>query len=245
MNKYNEALSKEEWGSYYNINKINDVINVIENANVQPWAENLIEIIPKESKCLEIGCGTGISSLWLAKNGRKVTAIDYTSESVNLVKLAAKKLSIEVDVLQYDATQDLPFKEGEFDYIFQCGLLEHFDTEKQIKLLKRWGKYGRYMVSMIPNAASIAYRVGKEIMEKNNTWTYGLEIPKSTMKSEFESAGFREVKEYTIGSKWGTNFLPKNHKLRKCILELIEEGYQLNDYKQGYLLVTIGKGLNY
>ena len=35
MNKYNEALSKEEWGSYYNINKINDVINVIENAHGQ------------------------------------------------------------------------------------------------------------------------------------------------------------------------------------------------------------------
>ena len=180
--------------------------------------------------------------MWLAKYGRKVTALDYTKSSVELVKAAAKRLNLtDVDVVHCDATKDLPFKEKQFDYIFQAGLLEHFETDEQIRLLKKWSKYSKYMISMIPNAASIPYRVGKAILEKNGEWEYGLEIPKHSFKEEYARAGITVEKEYTIGTEWAQRFLPEHHYIKEFFEKLEKDGYNLEDFMQGYLLVTIGK----
>ena len=240
-NQYTKPLSNKDWAKQANIEQLNFVVNSIRNKNVQVWAEELCTIVPQGAKCLEIGCGTGISSLWLANNGRDVTALDYTKESIELVKTAGKKLGIEIDTIQYDATEMLPFEENEFDYIFQCGLLEHFEMLKQIELLKLWARCGKNMVSIIPNASSLAYRIGKNIMENNNTWKWGLEIPKYSMRYEFEQAGFFNIKEYSIGSKWALRFLPDDHYLKSTISKLIQEGFDLDEMMQGYLLVTIGE----
>lgn len=193
-------------------------------------------------KTLEIGCGSGASSLWLAKNGRDVTALDYSESSVELVEAAAAKLNLSnVKVIHCDATKALPFNEKQFDYIFQAGLLEHFETDEQIRLLRNWARYGKYMISMIPNASSIPYRIGKQLMENEGTWEYGLEIPKHSFKEEFSRAGITVEKEYTIGSEWAQRFLPKRHYIREFFARLEKNGYNLDDLMQGYLLVTIGK----
>lgn len=177
MNDYSKALDNEAWSEHYNLDSLNSVIGSIESGNVSVWSEELVKICENPCKTLEIGCGSGASSLWLAKKGRSATALDYTKSSVDLVKAAADKLGLKnIDVVQTDATKDLPFKEKQFDYIFQAGLLEHFEFGEQVKLLRNWAKYGKYMISMIPNASSIPYRVGKQIMENNGTWEYGLEV---------------------------------------------------------------------
>ena len=242
MSDYSKALDNKGWSEHYNIDNLNIVVNSIETDNVSVWSEELIKICQQGGKILEIGCGSGVSSLWLAKNGRTVTALDYTESSVELVKAAADRLNLSnVSVVHCDATKELPFEEKQFDYIFQAGLLEHFETEEQVRLLRNWARYGKYMISMIPNAASIPYRVGKQIMEENGTWEYGLEIPKHSFKEEFTKAGIFVEKEYTIGTEWAQNFLPKRHYIRKFFAKLEKEGYILDDFMQGYLLVTIGK----
>ena len=242
MSDYSKALDNEEWSAHYNIESLNSVVNQIETNNVSVWSEELIKICCNGAKVLEIGCGSGVSSLWLAKNGRDVTALDYTKSSVELVKAAADKLGLRnVVVIHCDATKALPFNEKQFDYIFQAGLLEHFKTEEQVELLRNWSKYGKYMISMIPNASSIPYRVGKHILESNREWEYGLEIPKHSFQEEFARAGISVEKEYTIGAKWAQLFLPKHHYIRRFFAKLEKDGYNLEDLMQGYLLVTIGK----
>ena len=242
MNDYSKALDNEAWSEHYNLNSLNSVVDSIESGNVSVWSEELIKICESPCKTLEIGCGSGASSLWLAKKGRNATALDYTKSSVDLVYAAADKLGLKnINVVQTDATKDLPFEEKQFDYIFQAGLLEHFETDEQIRLLRNWAKYGKYMISMIPNASSIPYRVGKQIMEDNGTWEYGLEIPKHSFREEFTRAGIIVEKEYTIGSEWAQSFLPKRHFIKKFFAKLEKDGYNLDDLMQGYLLVTIGK----
>ena len=243
---YTEALDEEGWSNHYNMDNLNTVISSIQSGNVSVWSEELVKICSSKTKggvhCLEVGCGTGASSLWLAKNGMSVTALDYTESSVALVKAAAEKLGLgNVNVVHCDATKDLPFGEKQFDYIFQAGLLEHFQTDEQIRLLRSWARYGKHMISMIPNAASIPYRAGKQLMEKNGTWEYGLEIPKHSFREEFSRAGIRVEKEYTIGTEWAQRFLPKRHYIKKFFARLEKDGYDLDAFMQGYLLVTVGE----
>lgn len=242
MSDYSKPLNEEGWSEHYNIECLNSVVDSILTGRVSVWSEELVKLCNGNVSCLEVGCGTGISSLWLAKNGKRVTALDYTKSSVELVKAAALKLNLDsIDVVQCDATNDLPFAKKQFDYIFQAGLLEHFEIEDQIQLLRNWAKYGKYMISMIPNAASIPYRVGKQIMEDNGTWQYGMEIPKHSFKEEFTRAGIIVEREYTIGVEWAQRFLPNQHYIKEFFTKLENDGYNLNDYMQGYLLVTIGK----
>ena len=242
MTNCSKPLDNKEWSAHYNINLLNGVVDSIASNSISIWSEELVKICSEGTSTLEIGCGSGTSSLWLAKNGRNVTALDYTESSVELVKSAAEKLGLtNVNVVHADATKNLPFAEKQFDYIFQAGLLEHFEIDEQVNLLRNWATYGKYMISMIPNASSIPYRVGKRIMENNGTWEYGLEIPKHSFKEEFVRAGITVEREYTIGSEWAQRFLPKRHYIRKFFAKLEKNGYDLDDLMQGYLLVTIGK----
>ena len=93
---------------------------------------------------------------------------------------------------------------------------------------------------MIPNAASVPYRIGKKIQEEKGIWQYGLETPKSSMKAEFMAAGITVEREYSIGSEWALRFLPPNHYIRETYNQMLKEGYPLDEYMQGYLLVTTG-----
>lgn len=241
MDKYSTPLDKDGWSKHYNLSQLTSVIDSIQTGNVSIWSEEMCRISKTDDKILEIGCGTGTTSLWLAKNGRKATALDYTDSAIALVKEAASRLKLDIETMQADATKELPFNINEFDILFQAGLLEHFSTQDQIKLLKSWKKYTKRMVSMIPNAASIPYRVGKDIMEKEGKWEYGLETPKHSLEMEFTEAGIKVEQEYTIGTKWALSFLPKRHYIRHFFEKMQGQGIDLDSMMQGYLLVTIGK----
>ena len=105
-----EALDREGWSKHYNIDKLNSVVDIIRSGNVQVWANELLDLYKERAKCLEIGCGTGITSLWLAKNGRRVTAIDYTEQSVELVRKAAEILGVsKLDLIEFYNKMGMPY----------------------------------------------------------------------------------------------------------------------------------------
>ncbi len=237
---YNERLTKEEWGSLYNKNQLENLINSIKNKDYYIQTKDLLNIIPKNSKTLEIGSGTGQTSLALAKKGCNVTLLDYAKECLDLSQAAAKELNLNIKTLCTDAIEDLPFSENEFDYIFHSGLLEHFTKEERISMLKHWRPYCKSMISLVPNASSIAYRVGKQIMEESGNWPYGIETPLYSQVDDFKQAGYSVEKEYTIGVEHSLSFLEKNHPLRIVLENLIQNNKIKDDYMQGYLLVTIG-----
>lgn len=106
-------------------------------------------------------------------------------------------------------------------------------------MLKNWYGLSHTMVSLIPNAHSIPYRFGKYLAEKNNTWIYGLEMPQNSLREEFELAGYSEIKEYTIGLEEAFSFLPSDNYVRVAMEKMMQE--DIDNWGQGYLLVTIGK----
>lgn len=240
MPKYDKALTSEEWGRIYNPSIVNNIIHNIEKNEVSIWSEELVRITSEGEKILEVGCGTGLSSVWLAMHNREAYALDYSEDALQCARAVADKMKVNIHLIHADATKELPFEKDTFSTIFQAGLLEHFEQSERIKLLKLWKPYGKRMISLIPNAASIAYRTGKAMMERQGTWEYGKETPQYTMVSEFEEAGFENVREYTIGEVHALSFLPKRHYLRKALEKWIKENACEDNCAQGYLLVTVG-----
>ena len=235
----NRALDASQWGKIYNNNLLKNVVSEINYDRRSSWSEELIKITNQGDKILEIGCGSGVTTLHLAKNGRICTAIDYSKSSIDLLNSAIEQLKLNVEVKLLDARKKLPFDDNSFDYVFQAGLLEHFTREERIELLKLWNCVGKTMISLNPNANSVAYRAGKYLQEKSGDWEYGMELPQPTMVGEFIEAGFHNVHEYSIGVEDSFNFLPRDHYLRAALERWYNE-HSEDNFGQGYLICTIG-----
>lgn len=233
-------LTSTEWGELYNERLVNDVVAAVTNAEYKSWTRELLAITEVGSHVLEIGCGSGVTTLALAQNGRECTALDYSEASIRLLDMAAERLGISVRSQVADAREPLPFATGEFDVAFQAGLLEHFTREERIALLRIWRPVARQMVSLIPNAASVPYRAGKKLAEAKGDWEYGLELPQYSLIEEFSAAGYSNLREYTIGLEDALVFLPEDHYLR-IAFERYFAGHDDDIFGQGYLLCTIGE----
>jgi ubiquinone/menaquinone biosynthesis C-methylase UbiE len=220
------------------------VIEAVRFNRFSAWGQTIMfETAPGE-KVLEIGSGTGQMSLQLAQAGRKVTCLDTSQDSLDFVGRCARSLGITIDTACADATKQLPFEDGAFDCVWSSGLLEHFVSEERRAMLREWARVcSGKMVHFVPNAASLAYRIGKLVQEEAGTWPYGLEMPIASLRDDYEAAGIRLTAEFSVGSRHALNFLPKEYqRLRKelaAVLDNVSEK-ELTGWNQGYLLVTVG-----
>lgn len=74
-------------------------------------------------RVLDLGCGTGRHSLWLAANGANVTALDF-SEGM-LAEARAKPGAGAIDFRAHDLHTPLPFADAQFDVVVSGLVLEH------------------------------------------------------------------------------------------------------------------------
>lgn len=75
------------------------------------------------TEVLDLGCGTGRHSLWLAAGGARVTAVDF---SPGMLAAAAGKPGAEhVRFVVHDLHEPLPFEPGSFELVVSGLVLEH------------------------------------------------------------------------------------------------------------------------
>lgn len=75
---------------------------------------------------LEIGCGAGYISLYLAKHGAKVTAIDFSKNSVEKTLHLAKDCELEIEAYQFNAL-DIEQLNKKFDLVVGKYILHHIE----------------------------------------------------------------------------------------------------------------------
>ena len=89
------------------------------------FARLIDRAIPADARVLEIGCGTGQMSLYLAHAHRVVVGADLTRASLKLGAAAARRFHL--DKVQFIET-DLHcpgIREGSFDVVYSSGVLHH------------------------------------------------------------------------------------------------------------------------
>lgn len=73
-------------------------------------------------KALDIACGEGRNSIFLARHGFDVTGIDISDQGVALARRRAEQAGVKVEFLVHDL--DGPFMEGTFDLIINFNFLQ-------------------------------------------------------------------------------------------------------------------------
>ena len=99
---------------------------LVQKAGSNLYTRLLDRQIPRKAKILEMGCGTGQFSIFMAMGGRSVTAVDISTKSIEKAKALAVRLGVEknIEFVHCDLFK-LPFAKASFDFTYSSGVLHH------------------------------------------------------------------------------------------------------------------------
>jgi len=110
--------SYNRWASQYdtNLNKTRDLEATVLRNTLSGASFN---------RCLEIGCGTGKNTQWLANHAAHITAIDVSEEMISRARSKVKPS--QVNFIQADIKEAWMFTTGLYDLITFSLVLEHIE----------------------------------------------------------------------------------------------------------------------
>lgn len=127
---------------------------------------NLIGIIRKylgkrQTRILDIGCGVGTISFYLASKGHYVTGIDLSESAIKMAKKNAKVLHLEnnLEFLLVDFPKNSI--KDKFQVVLISEVLEHLnDDKKAIKLAYGLLEKGGTVIASCPSSNAPLYKLG-------------------------------------------------------------------------------------
>jgi 2-polyprenyl-3-methyl-5-hydroxy-6-metoxy-1,4-benzoquinol methylase len=90
-------------------------------------------LLPK-GKVLDLCCGAGTNTIYLAQRGFDVTGIDISRTAIEIAKKKAHQAKVNINFLS-ESFIDLPFSDWEFDFVFDMGCFHHVDIEERAKFI--------------------------------------------------------------------------------------------------------------
>jgi SAM-dependent methyltransferase len=93
---------------------------------------------PAGRTILDLGCGYGELSVWLALKGAAVTARDISPAMIDVTRRLARRFGVE-DRLTFSAGpgESLPYPDGAFDAVFGHDVLHHLDLRAALAEIRR------------------------------------------------------------------------------------------------------------
>ena len=118
----------------------------VDRTRVIPWLDKNIPL--KNLEILEIGCGTGSSTITLAEQGAKVLGIDIHKQSLEIAVIRSKLYDLNIEFMECSSV-NITNLNRKFDAIMLYATLEHLTLEERLLTLKNCSKVlnsGGYLV---------------------------------------------------------------------------------------------------
>lgn len=115
--------------------------------NPSKEVEDIVSLLPNEAKILDVGCGDGRHSLYLAGLGFQVDAFDISQNAINKINYLKELSGLNINTYVCDALE-FEFKH-KYDLIIVHGVLQFIEREKQpeiLELLKEWTNVNGYHI---------------------------------------------------------------------------------------------------
>ena len=172
-NFYNEV-------KFPNYDDCEDYASLYDKGTRNSFTNKLDQELDYGIKILELGCGTGQLSLFLARGNRDVYGVDISNGSLLLGEKFRKENDIKNAYFMKMDVFDMKFKKNNFDFTISNGVLHHTKDARQafkklVEVTKPGGliviglyhKYGRFFTTVKQKAAKL---IGKNVflLDKNS-----------------------------------------------------------------------------
>ena len=111
-------------------------------------------------RVLDLGCGMGESSVFLALQGARVSACDISGEMIQKARELAALHGVRIEAVEAPSDR-LPFADGTFDVVYGNGILHHVDllpTAEEVRRVMKPGARGFFIEPLPYNPAINLYR---------------------------------------------------------------------------------------
>lgn len=136
---------KKGYESWYGPDRAAGESRCDEDAPWYQWARRtLVEVAGR--RVLEIACGRGALTSWLAARGACVTGCDISEQALAQARARGGSAYAACDI------HKLPFRDGEFDVLVCCETLEHtLEPDAALRELRRVAKPGATLLLTTPS----------------------------------------------------------------------------------------------
>lgn len=195
-----ENNTVEKWQEFSSKITIDDLLDNINNIpNFQIELSNIINSFYWEWKnVIEIGCEFWLTSFilndWFEKN-----LLDFDKIALKKSKQIFKKFNKNAIFFHQDMF-NMKMKK-KFDIIFNAWVLEHFNLNERITLLKKYSEYLKndwVMIIAIPNHYNFLYRLAYILLNFTNKWSFPKENMIYDMAKEIQSSWLILEKRFTV-----------------------------------------------
>ena len=240
-------LSPAEWSAALGSDANPAVVanDLARNERFVPWTDVLVAETHDCATTLDLGSGRGEHSAVLGRRGRIPTLADWSEQNLLFSRQMFAALGLRGRFCRFDLTRPLPFASDSIDAVFSCGVFEYFTDQQVDTMIAEAFRVARKRVIVcVPNAWSLAYRIGMWHKQRRGAWGWGGEVPFYTLRDGFRRAGATNVREFSVASRHALDFLEmRGSRIVKRVVSRLcgaEDPATPSLFRQGYLLVTIG-----
>ena len=125
-------MADNEWNVRYKIGNLpwdtnepdNHLVKLVETKKILP------------GKALEVGCGTGTNSIWLARQGFNVLGVDIAQAAIDMANQKKNGVPLSCEFTVLDFIHDNSLAQA-YDFVYDRGCFHTFDEEKERVLFAR------------------------------------------------------------------------------------------------------------
>lgn len=175
-----------------------DMLAVLGISSAHPGGSNLTknifsrEKITEDMKLLDVGCGTGQTSAFLAKKFNcEIAAIDLNNTMLEKAAKRFKKNGLNVKTINASA-EKLPFKDNVFDYIISESVIIFTNSEVSLAEIRRVLKpSGKFIAIEMVAETNLSQAEKEEIIN-----VYGINqiFTEGDWENQFRNLSFSKVK---------------------------------------------------
>jgi ubiquinone/menaquinone biosynthesis C-methylase UbiE len=217
VNEYFES-SSEYWKNIYCDDQLLPRIYQDRHNTALGWIRELG--LRRDARILEIGCGAGLTSIALAKDGHTVDAMDSTMAMLDMTSRSARDQGVENCIrLHLGDVHALPFPSQTFDLVIAIGVLPWLHSERvAVEEMQRVLRHDGYLLVTADNNARLIRildpascplfaplrRIGKRVLQRFGRWSpaTGFQAKRhdrNEVQRLMNRSGFHELQSCTIG----------------------------------------------
>ena len=159
-----------------------------------------VELAP-HSRVLELGSGSGRISLMIAATYHcSVTLVDISKGAISSAEAAFRERGIPGNFICSDVF-DIGMR-NEFDLVHSEGLIEHFNHERSLALLKihREALHSKGHIITFAPVPTVSYAVTSWLLKATGNWPFGWEVTMSLGEhiALYEDASVKVVRHTSV-----------------------------------------------